>query len=488
VEPESEEIVVKDRPQQAQEDTGDEEDDMPTTQGTQRRRKRAARRSSFVSVSPPAQPSDSDDDVVITSQRTTNKRKQREDSEDDEEDDEIKTPGRRRLKRPRKMTKEEQEDLADDLDFLKPSDDESSARTPRNMQSVKKNARLNALEMLKRKRAGQTEEEENQDDVVDLLSDSENFNSEEDDGLLDEDDEEALPFTSSRQYFQETNEDAEFVEEGSEDDTLGVPAGIPLEFTRYASMKTKELFKFAVEWMVQKKINPAFKMHDPIYDLTFKKLDDEVTGLAGSKFTSAVWTPAFTIALQSRPDILFHRLDTTGDNFMRDKCDACNRTNHPCKYEVQFRGKPYHRDTLEHVDLHDDDEDDSSSCDSDSSTSSAADRPTYNAKGQTVVPETHVFYVGKFCMSNAETAHKLNHWRFHLNEWVENFLKREKYLTADAIVRRDGLSTRKRSKEANKIVDRMERDGRVKELWMEYKDAMESARSSKQGRYGGESP
>ncbi|KJX93894.1 hypothetical protein TI39_contig4243g00009 [Zymoseptoria brevis] len=494
--PDSEEIVVENgRSQvQGQDGSSDEDDDMPTTQGTQRRRKRAARRNSFVSVSPPPV-SDSDDVVIMSTKKRKRTKRGKEDDEEDEDDEEqreqLDTPASRRLKRPRKMTKEEQEDLADDLDFLKPSDDdeEAAGRTPRNTQSTKKNARMDALEKLKRKRAGQ-EVAGKQDNIVDLLSDSEKFNSDEDDGLLDED--EAPAYTSSRAFFQENEEDAEFVEEADEEDALGVPAGIPLEFTRYASMKTKELFKYAVEWMVQRKINPGFKMNDPIYNLTFKKLDDEVTGLASSKFKSSVWRKEFTIALESRPEILFHRLDQSGDNWLRDKCDACGRTNHPCKYEVQFRGRPYNRHTLEDVDADDDDDDDddeedSSDSDEEASTTSST-KEAINQNGQSVVPTSHIFYVGKFCMSNAETAHKLNHWRYHLNEWVENFLAREKYLTPEEIVRRDGLKTKKRGKEANRIVDRMERDGRVKELWQEYKSAMEVARSAKMGRYGGDSP
>ncbi|EGP90608.1 uncharacterized protein MYCGRDRAFT_90631 [Zymoseptoria tritici IPO323] len=488
--PESEEIVVEnDRSQvQVQEGSSDEDDDMPTTQGTQRRRKRAARRNSFVSVSPPPI-SDSDDVVIMSTKKRKRAKRGKEDSEDDEEEQEQPdTPATRKLKRPRNMTKEEQEDLADDLDFLKPSDDEEDAaeRTPRNTQSTKKNARMDALEKLKRKRAGQ-EVADKQDNIVDLLSDSEKFNSDEDDGLLDED--EAPAYTSSRAFFQENEEDADFVEEADEEETLGVPAGIPLEFTRYASMKTKELFKYAVEWMVQRKINPGFKMNDPIYNLTFKKLDDEVTGLASSKFKSSVWRKEFTIALESRPEILFNRLDQSGDNWLRDKCDACGRTNHPCKYEVQFHGKPYNRHTLEDVDADDDDDDEEDSDDSDDEGSTnSSSQETINQNGQSVVPTSHIFYLGKFCMSNAETAHKLNHWRYHLNEWVENFLARENYLTPEEIVRRDGLKTKKRGKEANRIVDRMERDGRVKELWQEYKSAMEVARSAKMGRYGGDSP
>lgn len=102
---------------------------------------------------------------------------------------------------------------------------------------------------------------------------------------------------------------ANSIQEEDEEGHLGVPAGIPLEFTRYASLKPRELFKYAVDWMVQKYINPAFQKRDALYDLTFRKLDDVAQGLAGSKFKSSVWTPAFRYALEARPQMDIHELD-----------------------------------------------------------------------------------------------------------------------------------------------------------------------------------
>jgi len=86
-------------------------------------------------------------------------------------------------------------------------------------------------------------------------------------------------------------------------------------------------------------------------------------------------------------------------------------------------------------------------------------------------------------MANAETSHALNHWRYHLNEWVVNWLATSGYLAADKIVQRDRWNTSKRRKYANKIADRMEKDGTVGRLWTEFKRTIEEARSSKQGRF-----
>ena len=59
--------------------------------------------------------------------------------------------------------------------------------------------------------------------------------------------------------FVEDEEDAEFIVEDDPNDTLGAPdVDMPLWASKYSRMKGKDLFKFAVEWMVQKKINPAF--------------------------------------------------------------------------------------------------------------------------------------------------------------------------------------------------------------------------------------
>lgn len=150
-----------------------------------------------------------------------------------------------------------------------------------------------------------------------------------------------------------------------EDDTVGVDlgvAGVPLEFTYHANKKPFEHFKTEIEWMVHNKLNPAFDRRDEIYELAHKKLDDEVQGYAGSKFSSSVWNVEFMTALRNRPDI--SRIDVP--TMLEHKCDACNRSNHPPKHRVTFSGKRYNRETLEAIE----DADDSSSNDDETSSSS----------------------------------------------------------------------------------------------------------------------
>lgn len=453
------------------EQSDDEDSDLPTTKSTQRRKARRPVRPDFID-DPPSALSIDDSDT----------------SENDEPD--PVTPKKRRLAREKKLTQREKADLAEDLDFLAPSSEDQGInfdRQPRSTQSARKTARALALEKLKRKRsttATQVEPDAEEPDESDLSL------QELHPGVLEDDDEDELielsnrP-TSSYKIFEEDEHDAEFLAEDDEDDILGVPSGMPLEFTRHASKKPKQLFKHAVEWFVQKKINPAYERNDEIYDLTFKKLDDEVQGLAGSKFTSSAWTPAFTLALQARPDIQYYGIDrTTADHFMRDKCDACNRGQHPATWAIEFLGTPYYKSTLE--DVPQQDEDGNSSSDVESSTSGTDvrdDQEALNAQGRKIPAASTVFYVGKFCMANARTAHALNHWRYALNQWVETWLIGQGYCSPQRLVERDGWKTERRRKYANKIADRMEREGVIKKLYRDFRNNIDDARNSKQGRY-----
>nr|POF14320.1 uncharacterized protein c17h9.06c [Quercus suber] len=505
---EEENIVISSSRTKGRHLQDESEDEMPSTIGKlprQHSTKKQKRRNSlddFISSSPPQ--AVSDDDVIIiakpienvveaaseSDEVTQTSRKRRrpvvsDKSESEDEDTPLVTPRRRRLKRPKQLTQTEKDDLEDDLNFLRPSSDEEISRAPRSTQSTQKSARMQALEKLKQKRAGQVEtiSEEGDGGSNGLVDDEDDFGEADQDDAVDE-----VQITSSRQMFRETEEDEDFIEEEPEDGVLGVPEGIPLQFTRYGSMKAKQLFKYAIEWMVQKKINPAFQMTDEIYTLTFNKLDDEVQGLAGSKFTSSAWTPEFTIVMKARPEIIYNRMDRSGlAGLLHDKCDACNRSGHPATYEVQFDGKPYHIRTLEEVGGNDEDDDESNDEDESDDGSSVQNKygPQYDSHGHALPATDKIYYVGKFCMANAQTAHALQHWRIHLNDWVVDWLTKQGYNAPAEVVKRDKLSVRKRRKIANKIVDRMDKEGVVKQLYREFRGNIDVARESKQGRFGG---
>jgi hypothetical protein len=387
--------------------------------------------------------------------------------------------------------REEKDDLAEDLDFLEPESD-AGTKTPISSRSTKKSARQAALEQLKLRRSGAVEpdaaREKTGEESDGSVEDGELDVWLGDDEVAEDDDD--LQVISSRQIFQSTQEDEDFIVDADENETLGEMENVPLAFTSFASEKPKKLFKFAVEWFVQKKINPAFAINDEIYDLTFKKLDDEIRGLAGSKFTSSAWTPDFTTALQARPEIMVD--DSPSGLALRDKCDACNRSGHPATFLIRFLNKPYDKETLEEVtsrnDGDSDDEDSNSDSDSDSQSPNHKRAVDRDYKGRIVPSESTEFYVGKFCTANAKTAHALSHWKYHLNEWVVIWLTSQGYCSAEALLERDKMSTRKRRKRANKIVDRMVDEGVLKTLWREFRSTADTARNSKQGRYDFASP
>lgn len=451
----------------------DSEDDMPTTLGSVRSRRQMPP-SSPLQSSPPVNIS-SDEDEVISTQRRRSRVVQPDSEEieeqqvEDEESDSapLVSPQRRGLKKRTELTAEEKGDLDSDLDFLDHTSETelNSPRKPRSSQSAQKTARARALEELRRKRSGQPTlpvDEQDDDDAVDKDSDS-----------MDDDPLTSLPTSSSRAMFQADEEDEDFLDdEEADEEAVGVP-DIPIEFTRYASMKAKDLFKHAIEWMVQKKLNPAFREQDELYDLAFKKLNDEVSGLVNSKFKSSAWTPDFMQSLTNRPDMQVN--DMAGDFFF-EHCEACNRKGHPASYEVMFRGRPYHPESLDTVEGDDDSGEDSSSSEDESN----ADRPAYDYRGNKVPPANKVYHIGRFCMANAETAHELQHWKKSLYVWVVTWLRTNGHLKASKIVKREGWSTKKRRKKANKIADDMNETGVVKQLWSEFSNTIKRAREEKQ--------
>ena len=325
------------------------------------------------------------------------------------------------------------------------------------------------------------EEEEEEEDSSDNAEDAEMS-----DGLG------STGRVSKHNMFQEEEEDQDVIDDDP-DAPLGEPSdfhSMPLEFTSLSRAKPRELFKYAVEWMVHKKINPAFDSKDEIYTLTFKKLNDEVSGLANSKYSSSIWTPEFTRALRARPVATIDEIGKSLKEITLPHCEACNRKTHPATWNMCFTGQPYDMATLEPL-ADDDDDDTSSDSDADSSSSSSSTSalfvssdsretnngkpPQYNAEGEILPPEFKVFTLGSTCKANAQMAHTLRHWRWHLNTWVLDYLNRMGHCTPEKLVERDNMSQRKREKIANKIVDFMETSGEIRKLHKLYKDQVDLA-------------
>lgn len=357
---------------------------------------------------------------------------------------------------------------------------ESSARQTRQMNTPKKQHRTEKqkkLELLKRRRAGEkiTELTESSSDYEEERGAYDSDASHAALSVFDDEDSGEDNIEQVRQSLRPGNrnmDDDSFIV--SDDDApLGAPSDllheIPLEFTHHAHKHLKEHFKDAIEWMVQKKINPGFNHRDPIYIQAFRKLEPEARGLAQSKFSSSAWTEGFTRTLWSRPQ--FHEEDiSAGGEGEGRKCDACGRSNHPAKFRIQLLGKPYFQDTLEDVEESDAESDDS-------------DSASVNSKGQKVLSADTQFYLGRFCRANAERAHSLIHWKHALYEWVVQTLSDQGFLDAEKLAERVKWGQRKLGALANEIVDEWVESGEIKGLYRDFKNNLEAARNSKQDRW-----
>ncbi|PBP23328.1 hypothetical protein BUE80_DR005877 [Diplocarpon rosae] len=349
-------------------------------------------------------------------------------------------------------------------------------------------AKEKQMELLKRRRAGEDIEE---------LTESESDNDGEDEDfqkldVFDDDEEDEVSATrvrkqakSRRQRGDSSDEQAgesDFIVDDDEG-LLGVPdyaALMPHEFTHAAHKPLKEHFRDVVEWMVQNKLNPGFRWEDEVYTQAFVKVDFECRGLATSKFVSTAWTAEFTRAVFARP--LLEKNDLAsgeGINILGEaKCEPCNHRSHNPSKALRFYGKPYHQATLE--DVSDDDSDEEGEKDD-----SESDQGSLDCNGQNLVSQDKFWMSGSVCAQNAEQAHTLLHWKWHLNDWVVSNLENEGYLKPRKLAERDKMSSNKRMKLANKVVDQWAAEGKIKTLYHDFKAQIDTARELKSQSRGG---
>ena len=359
------------------------------------------------------------------------------------------------------------DDLADEVAALDDPDKEfRESRTRGRQANSERSRRQHKLEELRQRRAGVQASTEDESWAGSL-------------GHASESETESVDYAMHRIENLDEYED-EFVDD--EDDTLGVDlgvAGVPLEYTYHANKKPFDHFKTEVEWMVHNKLNPAFDRRDEIYQLAHQKLDKEVKGFGSSQYRSAVWKESFLNALKSRPD--FFRVDIP--TMHKHKCEACQRSGHPPKHKVIFTGKAYNRDTLETIENEDDSDTDTDSDDQNDGVADAGDEESFFLGRYALYMDHSVRYRylknDRFCCANAEMAHTLHHWRFSLNQTVLQWLGHEGHLTPAKIVERDSLRQMRRQKEANKIVDRMDETGVMRDLYRQFKENLQAARDSK---------
>ncbi|KAL4947932.1 hypothetical protein BDW69DRAFT_104074 [Aspergillus filifer] len=435
-----------------------------------------------------------------------------DDDDDDEKEDRAATSKSPSVPvTPRRDSVQDRLDIEEDLEDLQDSVVKAS-RTRGNIPNSARAQRQRHLEALRRRRAGQKSEDDEENALSphpEAAGSDEDEDEDEDEG--DEETEAPPRQPQFRNWANESsnsdvestigaNEDLDRYEDDfvleDEDDKLGAPSGlddIPIEFSRHAYKQLKDYFADAVEWMVHNQLNPAFPRFDPVYRVAFDKLETEVRGRAGSQLVSSVWNTDFKRALLARPTIEVTAYPTENNH----PCDACNRTGHPASYDVKLSGKAYSLDTLEALsdaDSDDDDDDDDEQSDSDEEN----DEQERDRDGYTLPAEYKHFYLGRLvpsfpstffpltntqtitshCMKNADMAHTLTHWRYHLNEWVVEHLRIKGQFSDEKVLKRSGYSQKKKNKSAARAYNKMVESQEVKKLWRDFHNHLRAARES----------
>ncbi|KZF26613.1 hypothetical protein L228DRAFT_243100 [Xylona heveae TC161] len=403
---------------------------------------------------------------------------------------------------------QEAEDLKEDLEDLQGNRVQRSRTRGRAHQSSTKSKLQQTLEKLRRRRAGgrsasapdeadYDSQSDNPTEITNLPAHLQEDDDQEDDygddPNGDAEEEDHAPKSHARSSRHKKREDLDTYEEDfvvdDADDMIGAPEDdgtglydMPIEFTRHAHKSLKQHFKDAVEWMVHNRINPSFPRKDGIYEIAFRRLNNEVQGLSLSKFISSSWKEPFVRALSARPHLLQLEIEREqrANMFETMKCEACNR-RHIVTWRVQFKGKPYHLDTLE--DVSDGEDSDSEGAEEDDEEDEEV-QGTHDREGREIPRADRWFFLGRFCKANAESAHTLIHWRFHLNEWVVDHLEQKGYMDPEQIVQRAKWSNNKRRDHANEIVDVMEQEGEIRNLWRDFRANLEAAREAKTDPYG----
>ncbi|KAJ5917639.1 hypothetical protein N7466_011193 [Penicillium verhagenii] len=383
--------------------------------------------------------------------------------------------GPRTPETPRGSGNQDDMDIEEDVKDLEDSVVKKT-RTRGHLHGSARDKRFKTLEAIRRKRLGLKPES---DDELSIGSEEEENQDTPDEQEAEGDEEEDN--NSDAESAHPSNEDLDAYEDDFvlDDDSvlLGVPTEeIPLEFTRHAYKKPKDYFRDVVGWMVLNRLDPAFPRSDAMYEMAFMKLEDEVKGRAGSQLISSVWNADFRYSLLARPQIEITSYPTFDDH----PCDACNRSGHPASVDMKLYGKPYSLQTLEA--LHDSDADTSSQSqanDSDSDEEGSKARGVdKDRQGHKLPDENSRFLLGRQCAAKSRLAHTLTHWRYHLNEWVVDYLDRMGHMADAEVLRRNALSQKRKTRNGIAVLEGMVEAGEVEKLWRDFHKNLKSARDT----------
>jgi hypothetical protein len=279
---------------------------------------------------------------------------------------------------------------------------------------------------------------------------------------------------TAEEMFDTDTADEDFVEQDSEDDVLAMNEENPLHALRIASMELRDLWRYAMEWMVKKGLELDFENNER-FRHAFERLDDKPSGLVKSEFNSSSWKPGF-IAMLSRPEMVSEQITSESEI-----CDACNQTRHPATFRVEFVGKPYHPDTLHQVCRDNDIDCDGQDCISSRGChiSGATDHGIDMVRDNGLQPDRYIRYLGSTCMRKAQASHQLQHWRYRIYNIVKFWLNEQRYNTREEVKKRDEMSVADRHKYTLDILERMDGTGISEHTWQVFSDTVDDACASR---------
>ena len=73
-------------------------------------------------------------------------------------------------------------------------------------------------------------------------------------------------------------------------------------------------------------------------------------------------------------------------------------------------------------------------------------------------------------------AHLLTHWKFQLNEWVVDYLRRMGHMEDSEILRRANMSQKRSTRHAIEVCKKMEEDGEIERLYRDFHIHLKTAR------------